>query len=206
VVTWPFPEPGRLVQATYRELWIVEFGTEEDRAGLGRVETLGRPWDPPSCALAVRQQVWAWLDEVAAWVNHEYGWNLDRLIPPCWPGHPHIAHELAVLADQRRTAGRAFGSDQLEDWHRYSLPLFLDRLVARLGNRCVNTHDEWPASARHRAFTSDVNRRERTAWFADDVITIRPPVKAGAGDHARLALVDLSTGEVTDPARPNGGR
>jgi len=38
------------------------------------------------------------------------------------------------------------------------------------------------------------------------VTTPPPPVKAGAGDHARLALVDLSTGEVTDPDRPNGGR
>ena len=209
MVTRAFPQPGRLVQAAYRELQIAQFGTDEERVALGRVETLARPWDPPSCAPAVRGQVWAWLEQVAAWVNHEYGWNLERLIPPCWPGHPHLAHELAVLADQRRTAGQAAGSDQLEDWHRYSLPLFLDRMLARLGNHCVTTHDEWPASARHRAFTSDANRRARTAWFADDIPTTRPPAPVAAGEHsrlARLAVVDLATGEVTDPDRPDGGR
>lgn len=205
-MTRAFPEPGRLVQAAYRELRTAELGTDEERAALGRVETLGRPWDPPTCAPAVRQQVWAWLVEVAAWVNHEYGWNLDRLIPPCWPAHPHLAHELAVLADQRRTAGRMTGSDLLEDWHRYSLPLFADRLVARLGNRCVTSHDEWPAAARYRGYTSDLNHRDRTAWFADDLATSRPPVPAAAGPLARLAVVDLATGEVTDPDRPNGGR
>ncbi len=206
MVTRPFPEAGRLVQAAYRELRTAQFGTDEERAVLGPVETLGRPWDPPSCKPAVRQQVWVWLDEVAAWVNHEYGWNVDRLIPPCWPAHPHIAHELAVLADQRRAAGRALTGDLLEEWHRYSLPMFLDRLVARLGNRCVNKHDEWPSSARYRAFVSDPNQRARTAWFADDLTTIRPPIPAAAGYPAGLALLDLATGELTDPDRPNGGR
>jgi type IV secretion system protein VirD4 len=28
-------------------------------------------------------------------------------IPACWPKHPHLVHDLAVLADQRRRAGRA---------------------------------------------------------------------------------------------------
>ena len=154
----------------------------------------------------MRQQVWAWLDEVAAWVNHEYAWNLERLIPPCWPAHPHIAHELAVLADQRHTAGRALSSDQLEEWHRYSLPMFLDRLATRLGNHCVSKHDECPASSRHRSYTAEANQRQRTGWFADDLNTTSPPIPAAAGHPARLALLDLATGEVTDPERPNGGR
>ena len=135
MVTRPFPQPGRLVAAAYRELVIAQYGTDEERAALGRIETLDRPWDPPSCRPAVRQQVWQWLDEVAAWVNHEYAWTVERLIPACWPAHPHLAHELAVLADQRRAAGQATGSDRLEDWHRYSLPMFADRLATRLGNR-----------------------------------------------------------------------
>jgi hypothetical protein len=206
VVTRPFPQPGRLVQAAYRELMIAQYGTDEERAALGRIETLDRPWDPPSCAPAVRQQVWQWLDAVAAWVNHEYAWTVDRLIPPCWPAHPHLAHELAVLADQRRAAGQGTGSDRLEDWHRYSLPMFTDRLASRLGTGCVSRHDEWPAAARHRAYHSHPNQQARTAWFADDLTTHRPALPAAAGHPARLALLDLGTGEVTDPGQTNGGR
>ena len=205
-MTRPFPQPARLVAAAYRDLRTAAYGTDEERAALGRLEALDRPWDPPSCRPAVRQQVWAWLDEVAAWVNHEYAWNLERLIPPCWPAHPHIAHELAVLADQRHTAGRALSSDQLEEWHRYSLPMFLDRLATRLGNHCVSKHDECPASSRHRSYTAETNQRQRTGWFADDLNATRPPIPAAAGHPARLALLDLATGEVTDPERPNGGR
>ena len=113
-----------------------------------------RPWEPDRCGRALAAELWDWLDDVAAWVNHEYGWGVERLIPPCWPQHPHIAHELAVLADQRYTAGQAFHGGALEEWHRYSLPLFLERMTARLGNRCVSRHDEWPAAPRYRAYTS----------------------------------------------------
>jgi hypothetical protein len=40
------------------------------------------------------------------------------VIPGCWPQHPHLVHEIAVLADQRRRAGTARTSDVLEEWHR----------------------------------------------------------------------------------------
>jgi len=207
VVTRPFPHPGRLVQAAYRDLLTAQYGTEEERAALGRIEALDRPWDPPTCKPAVRQQVWQWLDQVAAWVNQEYAWSVDRLIPPCWPAHPHIAHDVAVLADQRRTAGQALGSDRLEEWHRYSLPMFLDRLVTRLGNGCLSRHDDWPAAARHRAYLSPLNQQARTRWFVDDLTINHAHVPAAAASYAaRFALVDLGTGEVTEPDRPNGGR
>jgi hypothetical protein len=187
-ITRAFPRPGRLVQSAYRDLQLAQFGSEEAQAVLGRPEDLDRPWDPPSCSLAVRRQVWVWLDEVAAWVNHEYGWGVDRLIPPCWPAHPHIAHELATLAHQRHTAGLALSGELLEEWQRYSLPMFLDRLAGQLGNRCVNGHDEWPAASRYRTFTTNPATADREARFDDDCAT--PP--------RRLALVDLNTAEVTD--------
>ena len=205
-MTRPFPQPGRLVQAAYRELEIAASGGDAERAVLGRVDSLGRPWDPPSCAPAVRQQVWAWLDEVAAWVNYEHGWGLDRLIPPCWPAHPHIGHELAVLADQRRTAGLAPCGDLLEEWHRYSLPMFLDRLVGRLGNRCVTKHDEWPAAARHRAYLSEGSRAQRAGWYADDLAAVRGTTPRPGGDLGPFAVLNRETGELFDPHRPNGGR
>ncbi len=184
----PFPAPPRLVETAYAKLRVVLTGTDEQIAALGPLERLDRPWDPAQCSRAIRDQVWYWLDDVAAWVNHEYGWGVERLIPPCWPAHPHIAHELAVLADQRYTAALAFHAGAVEEWHRYSLPLFLDRMTARLGNRCVTKHDEWPAAARYRAFTTGPAAADRHARFDEDSST-RP---------RRLALVDLDTAEVID--------
>lgn len=60
----------------------------------------------------------------------QYVWETSDLIPPCWPSHPHLVHELGVVVDQRRRAGMAFTSDSLLDWHRYCLPSFIDRMKA----------------------------------------------------------------------------
>lgn len=224
MVTCPFPRPGLLVQGAYRELQIAQYGSDEERAALGRIEKLDRPWQPFTCQPAVRRQLWQWLDEVARWINHEYGWGVDRLIPPCWPGHPHLTHELAVLADQRRTAGLEPVSDPLEEWHRYTLPFFLDRMVSRLGGRCITKHDDWPAAPRHLAYDNDQNRAQRQAWFDDDLTAAGPRTAgaavaggaagAAAGRPPRLILVNRDTGEAlhsgqdvdqyADP--PHGGR
>lgn len=224
MVTLPFPEPGRLVEAAYRALDKAENGTPEQRRAHQLLGPLERPWDPPTCSPALRAQVWTWLDAVAAWVNHEYTWGVDRLIPPCWPAHPHIAHELAVLADLRRTAGRDTTTATLEYWHRDALPLFLERMHQRLTGSCVTGHQEWAAAARYRAFTNETAARERAAWFAHDLETVRPrattapafedfedpdeDVMAGGGGIAgrRLWVVDPDTGEVIDPDAANGGR
>src|ERR1035437_1684000 len=115
-ITRVFPAPGPLVRLAYAELDLARSGTDDQKRALGKPSGLPRPWDPPSCPPALRSQVWAWLDQVAGWINHEYVWVPDRFISSCWPGHPHIAHELAVLADLRRTAGYALTSDALEQW------------------------------------------------------------------------------------------
>lgn len=205
MVTRPFPQPGRLVEAAYRQLYLAGHGTPDQRRAAGSISALDRPWDPPSCSPPVRAQVWAWLDQVAAWVNHEYAWAVGRLIPACWPAHPHIAHELAVLADLRRAAGLELGSPLLEDWHRYSLPMFLDRMHDRLANSCATAHQDWPAAARHRSYHNEANRRDRAAWFADDLES-GPPPSPGWQAPGHLALVDLSSGEAIDPGPPKGGR
>ena len=67
----------------------------------------------------------SWLDDVVIWLNHEYVWDVVAMIPACWPKHPHLVHEIAVLADLRRRAGHALTGDALEEWHRYALPLSL---------------------------------------------------------------------------------
>ena len=100
-MTRPFPLPGLLVQGAYRELQIAQYGSDEERAALGRIEKLDRPWQPFTCKPAVRQQLWQWLDEVVVWVNHEYGWvstgssrpagPRTRTSPTSWPSWPTSA-------------------------------------------------------------------------------------------------------------------
>jgi hypothetical protein len=199
-----FPAPPRLVARAYAKLQVLLTGTEEHIRELGPPELLERPWDPNRCGPATRRQLWDWLDEVAAWVNHEYGWGVDRLIPPCWPAHPPIAHELAVLADQRYTAGQAFHGGGLEEWHRYGLPLFLERMTTRLGPRCVTRHDEWPAASRYHAFTSPPATSECADRFDADAAAITAALATANGHNMaaavprHLALVDQDTGEILD--------
>src|SRR5688572_28872202 len=59
-------------------------------------------------------EVWSWLEAVVTWLNHEYVWDTGDVMPPCWPQHPHLVREIAVLADQRHRAGQALTSEALE--------------------------------------------------------------------------------------------
>src|SRR4026207_1469966 len=125
----PFPVPGRLVQLAYRELDLVSNGAQDHLLALKALRNLPRPWDPASCETPqLRKEVWSWLEAVVTWLNPEYVWDAADVIPPCCPPHRPLVHEIAVLADQRRRAGLGLGSDALEEWHRYSLPSFTERM------------------------------------------------------------------------------
>ena len=192
-----FPEGGALIRLAYRELGIAADGTKEQVTALGDPRLLPRPWDPPTCRTAeLREQVWAWLEDVATWLNAEYVWDVAAVIPGCWPRHPHLVHELAVLADQRRRAGTALSSDALEEWHRYALPGFVDRMRTRTRDHCEEGHQGWPARSRHARHTSGEARRERRDSYARDVQTTLGPGTAQA--RPRLGVVNLETGEITD--------
>jgi hypothetical protein len=105
-------------------------------------------------------------------------------------------HEIAVLADQRRRAGYAFTSDALEEWHRYSLPAFTERMKSRLRNHCEDGHQAWPAKGRHTRHVTDSSLRTREESFAADVAALGPTDKASR--RPRLGLVNLDTGEIND--------
>ena len=68
-----------------------------------------------------------------------------RCRPACRPQHPHFVDEIAVFADQHQRAGQALTSEALEEWHRYSLPSFTERMRTRLRNHCQEDHQSWPA-------------------------------------------------------------
>lgn len=112
-----------MIVHAYRELDIALNGDDAARKAVGHPTKLPRPWDPGTIGdPPMRAELWEWLEAVVEWVNSEHVWDPSYLIPPCWPAHPHLVHEIAVLADQRRKAGQAIASDALEEWHRYALP------------------------------------------------------------------------------------
>jgi hypothetical protein len=196
----PFPPIGSRIRQAYRELFLAGHGTPEQRQAVGPSGLLARPWDPPSCEDPnLRAEVWAWLDDVVAWVNSEYVWDVRTMIPTCWPQHPHLVHEVAVLADQRNRAGTALTSDALEEWQRFTLPSFLDRMRNRIKDHCEDGHQTWPARSRYTRFTSDPETHQRRVSYARDLQARAGRARRPTLGRPQLAIVDLDTGEITDP-------
>lgn len=149
-----------------------------------------------------------WLEQVVIWLNHEYVWDPDAMVPSCWSSHPHLIHEIAVLGDLRRRAGIALTADALEEWHRYALPAFIDRMRARLRQQCQDGgHQSWPASGRHTRHQGSAERRERSATFRSDVDALgdtielqQPPAGLRRGGLTIVdgLTVDVQAGEVLD--------
>jgi hypothetical protein len=202
-ITREFPHPTKLIKSAFGQLHVARIGSEEAKKVLGPLTELPRPWDPPSCPPTLRHELWLWLDRVAGWLNHEYTWQTDRVIPSCWPAHPNIAHEIAVLACLRWTAGRALTADSLDDWHRYALPGFLDRMSTRLGGQPCQpgTHKSWPGASRFTEFESPAALGKRCEAFTTDTRkhpNESPPLPALFGSHPTQTT--LTVDNPTGPA------
>lgn len=192
-----FPTPGPLLGTAYRDLYLAAEGSDNQKATVGDPSLLPKPWDPPTCRNPrLRAELWEWLDQVVLWLNHEYVWDPDGMIPSCWPQHPHLVHEIAVLADQRRRVGIALDSNGLEEWHRYTLPGFLDRMHARLKAHCDQDHQPWPARGRQARHTDTRNADRRQDAFNGDVSQLQP-AEPFVRARPRLSIIDSATGEVS---------
>ena len=170
MIITPFPEPPDDVVAAMSRLRTLRTGDPAAIAKLPPHEQLNRPWEPATCPARLRAHIWWWCDDVAAWLNHDYAWRPEHTIPACWPAHPHIAHELPVLACLRVEAEAALDADALEAWHHDVLPDFLDRLATRLGgSSCrTGTHTDWPAAARYDTYFSEASVADRQGRIHDD--------------------------------------
>lgn len=169
----PFPRPGQPLQTLFDQLQDL---ADETSFGV-RVDTdtsaKPRPWDPATVtATEERMQLWTWLTQVVDWLNAEYAWDVDNLIPACWPQHPHLVHEIAVLADQRRIAGVAYTSEPLAVWHQVTLPGFWDRMHEQVRSHCEERHSNWPARARHQRQTSIEAWQVRNDILLSDIKTL----------------------------------
>ena len=185
VIVNRFPDPPAVIRQALIVLQVIRSGDRDAIAEMGDVHDAPRPWDPASCPPDLRESLWRWLDDVAAWLNAEYAWRPAAMIPGCWPRHPHITHELAVLACLRDAAqDTAAPPELLEEWHRHSLPMFLDRLATRLGESTCRTgrHQDWPAASRHDSYAGPAAARERDDLFHADTHppTILHPVAGRA--------------------------
>ena len=198
----PFPRPGPSLTLAYRELHLAENGTDEQKKSLGAVADLPRPWAPATCTKPqLRVELWNWLDAVVVWINHELVFDPVDIIPSCWPEHAHLVHELAVLADLRRRADRALTSDALEEWHRYALPAFLERMRHRVAAHCDENHPKvWPAAGRFNRHLDDSRAKPRHQAFAQDLksITDSRSQMTAETDGVHLRLVNETTGELLD--------
>jgi hypothetical protein len=169
VIVFAFPAPPSLVAHVLTQLRIVRSGDADAIADLGDVAELARPWLPATCGDQLRHHLWMWCDEVVNWINQQYVWRGTQLIPECWPQHPHIANELPALACQRVHAEDSAGADLVEEWHRHTLPLFLDRVATRLGDSCrASKHVDWPAAGRYDASQSEASIAARQDLYYVD--------------------------------------
>ncbi len=197
----PFPKPGRLVQFAYRELDLETSRQQDPLLPLQDLATLLRPWDRcTSQTPQLRREVWLWLEAVVTWLNHEHVWDVADVIPTCWPQHPHLVHEIAVLADQRHRIGQALTRDPLDEWHRHGPPSFIERMRSRLRNHCQEDHQSWPAKGRYTQHIGEATCHKRMDAYAADGRTawrVRALKSTYDQDQSpRLGLVDLATDEI----------
>lgn len=197
----PFPAPSQRLDFAYFQLHLALNGSPAERKAVGDPARLPRPWLPDTCTdPQLRRDLWAWLDAVTIWLNQEYTWDPDDLIPACWPAHPHLVREIAAVADQYRRARAALESTALEEWHRYTLPMFTDRMRRRCRQHCEsNGHRTTPGYGRQQRHTT-TEAAARQSLYDADIATLDasapspPPERSGP----RLVVVDPNTGEILD--------
>ncbi|HEY3409006.1 MAG TPA: hypothetical protein VGK53_12605 [Propionicimonas sp.] len=198
----PFPLPnGPELSAAYKDLHLAAHGDDDIKEKIGDPVLLPRPWDPPTCRKRqLRQELWKWLDDVVTWFNTEYVWDPTAgMIPACWPQHPHLVHEIAVLADQRRRAGIDTSSNSIEEWHRYTVPAFLDRLRQRIKSHCDEHHQPCPARTRFARHVSELAVAGRQQLFWTDCGDPSSPRHTTAMSvvNENAVAIDPATGQIT---------
>lgn len=143
----PFPEPTDALQLAMVDLALVGRGGQSAANILATGEILPRIWDITTIHDPVlREETWVWLAAFVQWLNSQHAWFSSDLTPPCWKLHPGLVHQIGTLAAARYFAGEATEPAQMEDWHRYGLPTYLERTRAQR-HGCEEKHQPWPARA-----------------------------------------------------------
>lgn len=114
--------------------------------------------------------MYLWLDDVVAWINEQHTWRTNRIVPHCWSEHPHLVHELSIVACLRWEAGLDLTPDAIHEWQRRTLPETLLRIVDVLGDGgCPpGRHQASPGESRHALYRNRGQVAERQARIAQD--------------------------------------
>lgn len=126
-----------------------------------------RPWDLSRLPQRLVDPVWGWLEDVVQWINRHHAWQPQHVIPPCWPQHPNVALELAVLAFARQIALRAVVPTDLEQWHR-DLAAFHLRLAQSIGEVTLRECQRGRHNGRPSTYELDVYSRPPTVAQAGE--------------------------------------
>ena len=169
----PYPQPGPALIRVMARLQMAATRPPTEESDVIALMNLPRPWDPATCAGIERAELWRWLDDVATWINTQHLWNVNGPgVPECWPDHPHVVHDLAVVASTRVFATMTATPAALDEWHRYTLPAFLDRLHARLGEGCPpGRHATRPRHDRDQRLTTGEHQDRQENVFRRDLMT-----------------------------------
>jgi hypothetical protein len=82
-----------------------------------------------------------------------------------------VVHDLAVVASVRVFATMTATPSALDEWHRYTLPGFLDRLQVRLGEGCPpGRHATRPRNDRDQRLVSSEHRARQEGAFRRDLV------------------------------------
>ena len=136
------PEWPDLPELVLELLQDIESERDDEPAGV-------RPWDLAHLPEEAREPVGQWLHDVARWLNRSYAWQAETVIPPCWPQHPHIALDLAVLAFGRLLTYQSATTTHPARWHD-DLQAFYHRMGLALGTGAgdcrAGRHEARPAA------------------------------------------------------------
>ncbi len=145
----PFPEPTDRMLQTFIDLARLARGGDAAAPILTSGEIIPRIWDLTTIVdHRLHADTRRWLTNVVEWLNTQHAWYSAELTPACWPEHPGLTRELSTLAATRYQAGEATNPIQLEEWHRYALPGYLERTRDQRA-ACQEKHQPWPGRAAH---------------------------------------------------------
>ena len=123
---------------------------------------------PAGCAIHAEQVEQSRIDTAQA----------QRRVRENWK---HRYHDRADHPSLRWNAEHSTTPEPAEEWHRYTFPMFCDRMTRRIGESGCRTanHIQWPAEGRYAAFVGDTLDERRQIIYTDT----RPVIAL----HARRA-------------------
>lgn len=148
----PPPSFGHSLDRALR--WVATARHRRTRRHPPRPPTRRHPTGPD-----FRAAVWNWYTASSQWSNHER-WPQRRHDPP------PAGHATPPRPRDRRPPTNPTGPTSrptaraLEEWRRYSVSGFLDRLKDRLKQHCDGEHGPWPARTRAVAKGDSLNTVE----------------------------------------------